>query len=236
MKKCILFTLIVVVPLLSGCGWIPMQGSGNVMTQDFDITGFDKVDVSHAFTVDITQGDTFSVVVSIDDNLVEYLQVEKSGSTLKIGLAPNRDYVPTHATAEVTMPELTGLEMSGGSRATITGFESTKGLSIDLSGASSLEGDIEAGDSLVDLSGGSDLTLTGSGQDLTVEAAGASEVDLADFPVADANVDARGDSTVTVNASGTLNVEARGASRVYYLGSPTLGTVNADDSSSVEHR
>ncbi len=236
MKKCILFTLIVVVPLLSGCGWIPMQGSGNIMTQGFDLTDFDKVDVSHAFTVNISQGDTFSVVVSIDDNLVEYLRVEKSGSTLKIGVAPDRDYASTHATAEVTMPELTGLEMSGGSQGTITGFTSTKPLAVDLSGASSLGGDIEAGDARFEVSGGSDLTLTGSGQDLTVEAAGASEVGLADFPVADANVLARGGSRLTVNASGTLNVDASGASHVYYLGSPTLGTVNADDSSSVEHR
>jgi hypothetical protein len=248
MKKAILFTLTVLVPLLSACCGLPdigdlvpvlgeeIRGSGDVVTEEFPLTGFDKVDVSHAFRVDITQNNTFSVSVSIDDNLVEHLRVEKSGTTLKIGLAPNRDYVATHPTAEVTMPELTGLEMSGGSRGTITGFESTIGLSIDLSGASSLEGDIEAGDSLVDLSGGSDLTLTGSGQDLTIDASGGSDGDLADFLVADANVDASSASTVTVNASGTLNVDASSASHVYYLGSPTLGTIDESSGASVERR
>jgi hypothetical protein len=248
MKKCILFTLIVVVPLLSACAGIPgigdvvpvpgeeIRGSGNVVTQDFDLTGFDKVDVSHAFTVDTSQGDTFSVVVSIDDNLVEYLRVEKSGSTLKIGLAPNRDYASTHATAEVTMPELTRLELSGASHGTISGFTSTKALAVDLSGASSLHGDIEAGDARFEVSGASDVTLSGSGQDANIDASGASDVDLADFAVADANVEASGASTVTVNGSGTLNVDASSASAVYYLGNPTLGTIDTSSGASVERK
>jgi len=248
MKKSILFTLIMVVPLLSACAGIPdigdvipvpgeeIRGSGNVVTQDFDLTGFDKVDVSHAFTVDISQGDSFSVVVSIDDNLVDYLRVEKQGSTLKIGLAPNRDYASTHATAEVTMPEVTRLELSGASHGTITDFTSTKALAVDLSGASSLHGDIEAGDAGFEVSGASHVTLSGSGEDVTIDASGASHVDLADFPVADAKVEASGASHVTVNPSGRLDVNASGASQVYYLGSPALGTIDSSGGSSVESR
>jgi hypothetical protein len=249
MKKCILFTLIVVVSHVSaGCAVplpsgildeVSITGSGNVVTREEAITGFDKVDASHAFTVDISRGDTFSVVVRVDDSLLEYLEVVKQGSTLKIGLKPGYNYHVTNVRtteAEITMPELTGLDLSGASDGTITGFTSTKALAVDLSGASSLEGDIEAGDSLVDLSGGSDLTLSGSGQDLTVDASGASEVDLADFPIADANVDASGASTVTVNASGTLNVDASSASHVYYLGNPTLGTIDTSSGASVESR
>ncbi|MGB3906734.1 MAG: hypothetical protein WBB22_17650, partial [Anaerolineae bacterium] len=82
MKKHVLLTLIVMVPFVSACCGIPdisdfipvsgeeVRGSGNVVTQEFSMTGFDKVDVSHAFTVDIGQADSFSVDVGIDDNLV----------------------------------------------------------------------------------------------------------------------------------------------------------------------
>lgn len=190
----------------------------------------DKVDVSHAFTVDISQGDTFSVVIRIDDNLVQYLEVVKRGSTLKIGLKPARRFSIRNATmqAKVIMPELTGLTLSGASHCTITGFESTKALDVDLSGASSLRGDIEAGDARFDVSGASHLTLSGSAQDLTIDASGASSVDLSGFPVNDANVEASGASNVTVNASG--------ASHVYYLGSPTLGKVDTSGASSINRK
>ena len=246
MKKHILFTLIVMVPLVSACcglpdlsGLIPasgdvIEGSGTLVTEEFDLSGFDKVDVSHAFTADITQGDTFSVVVSIDDNLVQYLRVEKQGSTLKTGLDSSRNYLATHATAEVTMPELTGLALSGASHGTVTGFTSANALEVDVSGASHLSGDVEAGDARLDVSGASHATLTGSGQDVTIDASGASHVDLADFPVADANVEASGASHVTLNSSGRLDVDASGASHVTYLGRPTLGSIDTSGGSSVE--
>ena len=246
MKKHVLLTLIVMVPFVSACCGIPdisdlipvsggeVRGSGNVVTQEFSITGFDKVDVSHAFTVDIGQADSFSVDVSIDDNLVEYLRVEKQGSTLKIGLEPGPNYLSTHATAEVTLPELTGLELSGASHGTVSGFESTRALDVDLSGASHLVGDVECGNARFDVSGASHLTLTGSGEDAIIDASGASHVDLADFPVADASVDASGASHATVNPSGRLNAEASGASHVKYLGRPSLGSIETSGTSSVE--
>jgi hypothetical protein len=245
-KKIVFLTLMVLVPLVSACCGIPdvsdlipafgeeIEGSGDVVTREFDLTGFDKVDVSHAFAVDIRQGESFSVMVGIDDNLVEYLRVEKQGSTLKIGLQPGRNYLNTHATAEVTMPELTGLDLSGASRGTTSGFKSSRDLNVDSSGASRLSGDIECGDARFDVSGASRVNLTGSAEDLVIDASGASTVDLSGFPVAEANVEASGASDVTVNASDRLDVNASGASNVRYLGSPTLGTIDSSGGSSIE--
>lgn len=205
-----------------------------MVTREFDLAGFDKVDVSHAFTVDIKQGGSFSVVVGMDDNLVDYLRVEKQGATLKIGLDTRRNYVFTHGTAEVTMPELTGLELSGASAVTIGGFESTRDLTVDVSGASHLSGDIECGDARFDVSGASHVSLRGSAEGVILDASGASSVDLSAFAVADANVEVSGASTATVNASGRLDVDASGASQVKYLGSPTLGTIDSSGGSSIE--
>ena len=173
----------------------------------------------------------------MDDNLVEHLQVEKAGSTLKVGRKPGVSLV-TNATleAEISMPELTGIELSGASGAEISGFHSSKGLTVDLSGSSSLKGDIEAGDTTFDASGSSDAALTGSGGNLKLDASGSSDIDLSGFPISDANLDVSGASSVTVNPSGTLNVEASGASDVTYLGSPTLGNIDTSGASSVEAR
>ena len=225
------------LPELPSISQVSLTGSGNVVTQEEAISDFDKVEISHSFEVDIKQGESFSVIIRVDDNLVEQLQVEKFGSTLKIGLEPAVSIV-SNATleAEITMPELTGLDLSGASNATISGFKSTKNLTVDLSGASSLVGDIGAGDISIDLSGSSNANLTGSGGNLTLDASGSSDVDLSDFPVADAEIDASGASTVTVNASGRLDVEASGASNVTYLGEPSMGTIETSGASSVESK
>lgn len=225
------------VPLLAGCAalqGISITGSGNVVTQEEAITGFDKVDVSNAFTVEISQGDNFGVVIRIDDNLVQYLEVVKRGSTLKIGLKPGRITRNATLEAEVTMPELTGLDLSGASHGSISGFKSTKPLDVDLSGASHLAGDIEAGHTTFDASGASHVTLNGSAQDVTIHASGASHVNLTDFRVADADIEVSGASTATVNPSGRLDVEASGASHVYHVGSPTMGKIDLSGASSVQ--
>lgn len=61
-------------------------------------------------------------------------------------------------------------------------------------------------------------------------------VNLIDFPVVNAEVNASNASKVTINPSGTLDVRARDRSRIYYLGSPTLGRIDTDGSSSVKHK
>jgi len=231
----IVVSLACALPELPSISLESLTGSGNVVTREEAISDFDKVDISHSFDVDIKQGEAFSVLIRVDDNLVEQLQIEKSGSTLKIGLKPGVSIV-SNATleAEITMPELTGLDISGASNATISGFKSTENLTVDLSGSSSLRGDIEAGDTSFDLSGSSNTNLTGSGGNLTLDASGSSDVDLSEFPVADANLNVGGASTVIVNASGRLDVDASGASNVYYLGEPSMGTIEISGASSVE--
>ena len=208
--------LLIVTTILAGCGVLtPLTGSGIVVTQEEAITGFDKLDVSNGFIVDISQGDTFSVIIRVDDNLVERLQVVKEGNILKIGLKPGRIYRLEDATleADVTMPALTKADLAGGGH---------------------LVGNVEIGDVIFNLSAGSHVTLSGSAGDITVDANGGSHAKLADLAVVDANVEARSGSHVTVNPSGRLDAVARGGSHVKYLGSPSLGTMDADVSSSIQ--
>jgi hypothetical protein len=227
---------ILIAILLVGCAQVTLTGSGNVVTQEEAITGFDKVDISNSFSVDISQGEDFSVVIRVDDNLVDRLNVVKQGSTLKIGLEPMQSFTIFDATmeAEVTMPELVGLDLSGNSDAQLSGFESSSSLVVDLSGNSALRGDIQAGDTSFDVSGNSSAALSGSAGDVSISASGSSEVDLTDFPASNGSVDASGASTVTVNLSGRLDADASGSSDIYYLGAPELGRIDTSGSSTIQ--
>jgi hypothetical protein len=117
--------------------------------------------------------------------------------------------------ADITMPELAGAELSGGSH---------------------LNGDMDVADLTLNLSGGSHATLSGPAGDLTIDASGGSHAKLAELVVVDADVEASGGSEVTVNPSGRLDADASGGSRVYYLGSPTLGKIDESGGSTVRRR
>jgi hypothetical protein len=80
------------------------------------------------------------------------------------------------------------------------------------------------------------VTLTGSAEDVSIHTSGSSEVDLAEFLAVDADGHVSGASRVTVHASGQLNANASGGSRVYYLGDPTLGRPYTSGSASIQRK
>ena len=196
------------------------------------------VEIGSAFDAVVQQGDTFAVVIRIDDNLEEYLQVTKLGQSLQVGLDPDRLLGLGNGTleAEITMPALSGIEASGASQVTLSGFDSSQTLRVVASGASSVEGDIRAGDVSIEASGARSISLAGGAGDLVLDVSGASSADLEEFPVSNILADLSGASSAVVNASGTLDVEASGASELSYLGNPTLGSVDTSGASTVREK
>jgi hypothetical protein len=247
MSRLFLLLAAFAIVVLSGCSLPEMfisgvgrsvTGSGNLITLEPANQDFSRVEFSHAFQADVTQGESFSVVITIDDNLEQYLEVSQDGDTLKVGLEPGLMLSLRNTTmqARVTMPELTGVNGSGATRITIAGFEADQALSIDVSGASTLRGQIDAGDLRADVSGASRLELTGQGQDGRINVSGASQANLSDFRMQNVDVEASGASRAEVNASGRLDAEASGASTVLYSGDPTLGRIQTSGASNVRAR
>lgn len=231
--------------LLAGCvltpeGFGPLQtvrGSGQMVTQEMAITGFERVEMHNAFEVEIRQGAAFAVVIRVDEAVAPRLRVVKEGDTLQIGLAPGLRIVGSAAlTAQVTMPRLAGVSASGASRVVLAGFASTAALDLEASGAAEMSGEIDAGDTRLRASGASRVSLAGEGGRAMIRASGASRVDLAGFPVAEAAVEASGASNVTVQTNGALDVEASGGSRVLYLGDPILGNIETSGGATVGRR
>lgn len=232
----VVLLLLLSLVLLAGCTLTGVSGSGDIVTREEDFSDFDEIRASYSFDVEINQGEDYRVVIRIDDNLEQYLDVGVSGGRLRLGMESGRNYSNATLEATVTMPELTEVDLSGASDARVAGFQSRRPFNAGLSGSSTLRGEIESGDIRLDLSGSSDVNLTGSGDNLDVDASGSSEIDLADYPVENADLNLSGSSDVTVNVSGRLDVNASGASNVYYVGNPSLGTIDTSGSSSVEER
>jgi len=186
--------------------------------------------------VEITKSSTFSVEITTDDNVQEYIKVTKSGEMLEIGLELGRIYGSVTLIAKITMPDLYKLDLSGGSRASITGFSSSHDFSAELSGGSRIEGNITAADAEFDLSGGSRVDLAGSADDLDVNSSGGSQLDLEAFSVNNADVNLSGGGRATVNVNGTLDVNLSGGSKVLYVGEPTLGDIDLSGGSTVSKK
>jgi hypothetical protein len=136
--------------------------------------------------------------------------------------------------AEVTMPALTALTMDLADAASVSGFQSDDGLVIDLS-KSSLRGAVHAGNIEITAEVGCTVDLGGSAADVTVKATVDSNVDLSQLECTDATVTAEVNSEVIVHPAGRLDADAS-ASKVRYIGDPTLGEIKSELGGSVERQ
>ena len=241
--------------LAVGCGdGTSVAGSGNLVTKDYDFEGFTRLSVDYDFEVEVTRGDAHLVQVTVDDNLVDSLEVSLSGDTLRIDL-DGGPYKNTTQRAKVVLPELAAVEVSGSSEASVEGFSSSDDLDLVASGASTLVlANVRAGDSKLDVSGASEVTgsaelgdvsmdvrgastvdLEGSGADAALSAEGASHLLLEDLALASATVKLSGASDAALSVAETLDVELSGASKLSYSGDPQLGKIETGGGSGIEH-
>ena len=261
-RKALVFiaTLLVTASLLAvftGCRDInhAIVGSGNLITQEMDFTDFTKLEIGHVFQAEVTKSDSFFINITVDDNLLEYVTVRKSGNTLRIYLQGGYTYIGTTKIVEITMPKIDKLSLSGASHGEVSGFRSSDNLEVEVSGVSSLNiDDLKAGDTVFEISGGSyasggieiadgrfnisgasSIDLEGYASDISIEASGASYANLADFSVSNATVKISETSVITVNASGIIDGNISGASRLTYLGNPAL-TIEMSGDSTVDNK
>ena len=242
MKKAIIIAAIVAaVAIISTVvvlkGWPGgLVGSGNLETEEYAFTDFTEVEISSAFEFEIKQSSSYSINVTADDNVMEYVQVSQVGQTLKIGLGRVIWLGPVTLKASVTMPQLSGLDVSGASRGTVSDFSSTEDVDITVSGASRVTGDITAGNAEFDISGASTIQLEGSANDMIASVSGASRFNLDDFTVNNADVDFSGASSGTINLDGRLDADLSGASTLWYIGEPTMGSIDISGASTLSKK
>jgi hypothetical protein len=244
MKKTIIIIVLVAVVavlctllILSLRGWPGgLIGSGNLDTEEYAFTNFTEVEISSAFDFEIKQSSSYSINITADDNVIDHVQVSQVGQTLKIGLRTVTWFGPVTLRASVTMPQLSSLTVSGASRGDICDFSSTEDLDITVSGASRVIGDITAGNVEFDISGASTIQLEGSADDMVAGVSGASRFNLDDFTVNNADVNFSGASSGTINLNGRLDANLSGASRLWYIGEPTMGDINTSGASTISKK
>lgn len=242
MKKAVIIIAIVaavavICAVLVMRGWPGVLiGSGNLETEQYAFGNFTRVEISSAFEFEIKQSSSYSINVTADDNVIDYVQVSQNGPTLKIRLGTVPSFRLVTLRASVTIPQLRGLAVSGASRGTVSGFSSAESLNITVSGASRITGDMTAGDIGFDVSGASTIQLEGSADNIVAVVSGASRFNLGDFAVNDVDVDISGASTGTVNLNGRLDANVSGASTLLYIGEPAMGTINVSGASTLTRK
>ena len=227
--------------------------TGPETTVNRTVDRFHAFEIGNAFEIVAAKGPT-SVKISAPKDALKQIRSEVDHGTLKIYVdgdlsvnqplrvsltSPDLDAATISGASKLKLNDVNSrsfvLFASGASEANVSG--STKDLKINVSGSSKVDWpklSLETAD--VTASGGSTVTLSGTAKSMVVNASGASRLTSDALKCGSIKLEGSGASNLVVNAIESLDVNASGATRVEYVGSPHQYSSNATGGASVEKR
>jgi hypothetical protein len=252
----IMTMLIAQLSLLASCvGFNVIAGTGEIITKNYDFSGFSRIEVSTAFEVEVTPSKNYSIAVTAYENLYDYFEVTKpTVDTLRIRMKPG-SFTTSNPEVVITLPALNYLSLSGASHGSAKGFVSGSDLTLEVSGASSLviviaagksdvevsgasklNGSLTATDAGIEISGASRAEINGFARTLDIEVSGASTADMFEFITQTASTNISGASTANLTVNGKLDVQVSGASTLNYKGTAEMGDIDISGASSMHKK
>jgi hypothetical protein len=210
-----------------------VTGSGRLTSRTIDLSGVTSVVAGAHFVVHLRMGGPARATVTMDDNLTDRVEATVIGDQLRLGIKPGMSVRNATLSAEVTVGQLDRLSTSGASRVMFNPALTSPALQLVLSGASTVTGPVTVGQVQATVSGTGTLALSGQVQDLRFNAAGGSQLDLADLTVRHLDATLSGVSHATVAVTDTLAAQAAGASVLRYSGTPSVTRAQTSGVSSI---
>lgn len=200
-----------------------VHGSGISKTEERAIGNVTELTISGTDTVELVRGETSTVRISADDNILPLLETRNHNGRLTIGTRSGVWLHPvTPISYVVTVPDLKKLTLSGAAHvksANLPGQE----LDIRLTGAGTATlNAINCTSLRLTLSGAGHGTLSGRAEKAAFQISGAGDINAGDMKVKEADAHVSGAGTITVWATEQLKAKVSGAGKVKYKGQPRV--------------
>lgn len=182
-----------------------IRGSGVSKSESRDVSTFDQIELDGVGTVNVEFGDTPSLKVTGDDNLLEYVQTETEGGVLKICQKENINPV-VDLTFDIVTNNLTGVEVDGAGKLKIRSAK--------------------LGDLKLVVDGAGAVTADGTAANLDIDVSGAAKIDANALQAKSVKISISGAGKADVYASESLDAVISGAGLVNCLGKPSQVTRN----------
>ena len=232
-----IFVLLFIIAAVTTACMSPFQprlvrGSGDVIVEGRDVSGFDKILVEGAGRIILTQGDKESLTIETDDNLMEYIRVEVKGDTLEIGFEDNvvfssgRGRIALDPTDgfifRISVIDLQAISVSGAADIEMEKIK-TDQFDITLSGAGQVSvDDLDASNLNVLVSGAGDVNLAGRVDNQVVRLSGLGRYQAFNMESQEASITISGAGGANVWVIESLDVSISGAGDVKYYGDPSV--------------
>nr|AOE08663.1 conserved hypothetical protein [uncultured bacterium]CBL80604.1 conserved hypothetical protein [uncultured Leeuwenhoekiella sp.] len=199
------------------------NGNGNVVVKDLNLSNeFTKINASNGWDVILKKGDKSGIVAEMDDNLLEYLDINFDGNTLRIETSDNSNIGEATSKKIVVTYTQPIEEIKASSAASITALESLTGdrMKFDLSSAATVKLPVEIREIIADASSAATLNLEGEAQTVEFDVSSAATINAKDLKSEFCDAEASSAGSIRIYVSKEIASKASSAGDIDYWGTP----------------
>lgn len=195
-----------------------INGSGAIVTEEREVSGFNKVDLKSIGDLTIVVGDEEALTITADDNLMQYITTDVFNETLEIGMKPNVSVDPSKSIKyQLTVKDLSSVVLSGFGNINAEEL-SGEDIEIKLAGSGDIAlGELRSENALLKISGFGDITVENMVVDqptFEITGSGDVEVDQIQAVMVSLKISGFGNATLTGTAP-TQEIEILGSGNYY---------------------
>ena len=209
----------------AACGHNRSEDGGPDISRNYQVGGFDQIEVSGPYKVQVRTGANPSVSAQGSEKMIEHMVVEVRGGTLKIRTEKRKGLFnfgrDNHGEVNlvVTVPALRGASIAGSGDIAVN---QVRGDSFDggVAGSGSLKVDsVEVQQVQLSIGGSGEISIgSGKAKSSKIDIAGSGDIDARGLQSESAEVSIAGSGNVTANATGTADISIAGSGNVDLTG------------------
>lgn len=190
-------------------------GSGMIVTEARDVSDFSQVQIYLGANLALVQGNSESVRIEADDNLMSYIETDVQNGRLIVSTPDHINLAPSQTIQlYVTFDTLTALEVYGSSAITAE--------------------DLDLDELAISFSGSGSTHFTGTVEEQTITIWGQAIINNFDLTSQHVTATISGNGTLEVFAEDSLDITVAGMGNVLYMGNPTV-TQNVSGVANIVH-
>ena len=225
MRKAMAYGLFAATVALAACNHANGEDAGPNVSRNFQVSGFNSVEVAGPYEVEVRTGSGPSVSANGPQKMIDHLVVEVKGDKLMIHPEQQRGFFHMgwhfngKVHVEVTVPQLAGATIAGSGDIHVN---EVKGGAFEgaVAGSGSLALDaVDVQTLKLSIAGSGDVkAASGRAQSVKYEIGGSGDIDAKGVEAQTANVSIAGSGSVAAHATGTADVNIMGSGDVDMTG------------------
>ena len=198
-----------------------IKGNGNLITETRNVSDYDAIALGGSIDVVLVKGKEGKITLEGEENLLEYIETEVKGNTLKIKVKNNTS-IKFNRKFVVTVPytDLEAVSLGGSGNISNEGRIKATEFTVNIGGSGNISLAIDADEITTNIGGSGNIKLSGKAEELSSRISGSGNVSAYDLEVNSLSAVIAGSGNIRALVKDAIDAKVVGSGSVYYKGNP----------------